>query len=157
MKKISLKKSFILSLLFLSACSIFNTSGSNIENSQGNNPNNNAQVTQSAQVQDNLNNVLQNNGSFSTLNISDIEILWLIPNEPTEGFILSYGFSENSLDNKIKLMSNELQEVADPVYNKVYRYILKNIPRDKIVYLQLTAFNGNNFSLPSKIFTLRAN
>ena len=54
-------------------------------------------------------------------------------------------------------MSNELQEVADPVYNKVYRYILKNIPRDKIVYLQLTAFNGNNFSLPSKIFTLRAN
>lgn len=157
MKKISLKKSFILSLLFLSACSIFNTSGSNIENSQGNNSNNNAQVTEAAQVQDNLNNVLQNNGSFSTLNISDIEILWLIPNEPTEGFILSYGFSENSLDNKIKLMSNELQEVADPVYNKVYRYILKNIPRDKIVYLQLTAFNGNNFSLPSKIFTLRAN
>ena len=46
MKKISLKKSFILSLLFLSACSIFNTSGSNIENSQGNNPNNNAQVTE---------------------------------------------------------------------------------------------------------------
>ena len=157
MKKISLKKSFILSLLFLSACSIFNTSGSNIENSQGNNPNSNAQVTEAAQVQDNLNNVLQNNGSFSTSNISDIEILWLIPNEPTEGFILSYGFSENSLDNKIKLMSNELQEVADPVYNKVYRYILKNIPRDKIVYLQLTAFNGNNFSLPSKIFTLRAN
>ena len=74
-----------------------------------------------------------------------------------KSFILSYGFSENSLDNKIKLMSNELQEVADPVYNKVYRYILKNIPRDKIVYLQLTAFNGNNFSLPSKIFTLRAN
>ena len=157
MKKISLKKSFILSLLFLSACSIFNTSGSNIKNSQGNNPNNNAQVTEAAQVQDNLNDVLQNNGSFSTSNISDIEILWLIPNEPTEGFILSYGFSENSLDNKIKLMSNELQEVADPVYNKVYRYILKNIPRDKIVYLQLTAFNGNNFSLPSKIFTLRAN
>ena len=54
MKKISLKKSFILSLLFLSACSIFNTSGSNIENSQGNNPNNNAQVTEAAQVQDNL-------------------------------------------------------------------------------------------------------
>ena len=157
MKKISLKKSFILSLLFLSACSIFNTSGSNIENSQGNNPNNNAQVTEASQVQDNLNDVLQNNGSFSTSNISDIEILWLIPNEPTEGFILSYGFNENSLDNKIKLMSNELQEVADPVYNKVYRYILKNIPRDKIVYLQLTAFNGNNFSLPSKIFTLRAN
>ena len=158
MKKINLlKKSIILSVLFLSACSFFNfgnnstPENTNLNDKQSIYSGNN----QAGSIESNLNNVLQNQTNAN--NISDVEILWLIPNEPTEGYILSYGFNENNLDNKIKLISSELQEVTDPVYNKVYRYVLRNIPRNQVIYLQLTAFNRSNFSLPSKIFTLRAN
>lgn len=162
-----IKISLGLYILVLSACSFFDnsffgSSETNIENIPQD-----SQSASSNNMQENLNNVLNGSQASEGLsassaqglnsNLSDVEILWLIPNEETEGFILSYGFSENSIDNKVTILSTELSKVTDPVYNQVYRYVLKNIPRDKVVYLQLVAFNGNNFSSPSKVFTLRAN
>ncbi|MGI6681319.1 MAG: hypothetical protein ACOX3T_07560 [Bdellovibrionota bacterium] len=103
------------------------------------------------------NGVLGNAQSSTSLLISDVEVLWLIPNQEVEGFILSYGFDENNLNNKVQILTSELEVVSDPIYNRVYRYVLKNIPKDKKLFIQLTSFNNNEFSLPSKVFTLRVN
>ncbi len=93
----------------------------------------------------------------NTDNNSDVEILWLIPDEPTDGFILSYGFSEDKITNDLKLFSDQITVISDPVYKKVYKHILRGFPKNKIIYLQLVAFKNGEFSKPSKIFTLRAN
>ncbi len=138
-----LKLSVLSLFLVFSACSIFSSAGNNQANKQE------TDKDKVAKQNDSILNNVENN--------SDIEILWLIPEEHTDGFILSYGISEKKLDKKIKLFSEQVSVVPDPVYKKVYRHVLKQLPRNKIIYLQLQAFNGDDISLPSKIFTLRAN
>lgn len=88
--------------------------------------------------------------------LSDIEILWQIPEKEVEGFVLRYGFSRDSLDREAKVSSGELEKFEDPKFGFVYRYILTSVPLNRNLFVSISAFNQGKTSRPSQIIEVPA-
>ena len=88
--------------------------------------------------------------------ISDVEIVWQIPDESVEGYLINYGFETNNLEKIIKIKTSSLERFQDNKYGAVYRYVIPSIPLNKTVYITISAFNGDNISEPSKVFKVSA-
>ena len=84
--------------------------------------------------------------------LSDIEILWQIPVQPVEGFVINYGYDKAILDLNVKIATKDLEKFEDPKHGFVYRYVLGDVPLSKTVYVSIAAYNGTKVSLPSEIF-----
>ena len=87
--------------------------------------------------------------AFSTLvqkTMSGISITWEVPSEPTDGFIIRYGEDRNQLAKEVTVLTSDLQEEQDPEAGPVYRYIIKNIPRNKTIFVSIAAFKGGTIS-----------
>jgi predicted small lipoprotein YifL len=84
--------------------------------------------------------------------LSDIEVVWAIPDDSVEGYIITYGFDPSNMDRVIKLKSSNLEKFQDKNYGFVYRYVLSGIPLARTVYVSISAYNGTLVSAPSKIF-----
>ncbi|MCI5064897.1 hypothetical protein MRY87_04140 [bacterium] len=67
----------------------------------------------------------------------EVEVLWKIPEETVEGFVLQYGFQENDLPNEVVLELSEIEKYDDPEFGFVYRYVLKNIPPSERIFVRL--------------------
>jgi len=81
--------------------------------------------------------------------VSDVEILWEIPNKPVDGFVIRHGYSRDNLENSARIAAGDVEKVEDPVHGTVYHYLLKNLPPDKKVYITVSAFVGSAESAPS--------
>ena len=88
--------------------------------------------------------------------LSDIEVVWAIPDEKVEGYVINYGFEANQMDRVIKLKSANLEKFEDKNYGFVFRYVLSGIPRARTVYIAISAYNGTMVSAPSKVFKVNA-
>jgi hypothetical protein len=87
--------------------------------------------------------------SLSTLvkkTTSGISITWEVPSEPTDGFIIRYGDNRAQLSKEVVIMTSDLREEQDSVAGPVYRYIIKNVPRDKQIFVSIAAFKGGTVS-----------
>lgn len=78
--------------------------------------------------------------------ISGLSITWEVPSEPTDGFIIRYGNDRAQLSKEVVIMTSDLQEEQDPQAGPVYRYIIKNVPRDAQLYVSIAAFKGGTVS-----------
>lgn len=72
--------------------------------------------------------------------VSDVTIVWSIPSDPVDGFVLRYGFSREKLEHSRRVAIPELTKSEDPNHGAVYRYILKDLPSDKVIFVAVTAF-----------------
>jgi hypothetical protein len=84
---------------------------------------------------------------------SGLSITWEVPSEPTDGFIIRYGDDRAQLSKELVIMTSDLQEEQDAQAGPVYRYIIKNVPRDKQLYVSIAAFKGgtvSDFSEPAQ-------
>lgn len=88
--------------------------------------------------------------------VTDIEIVWAIPEKPVEGFILRYGYSREKLDQSVKLMSKDTEKFEDPAHGFAYRYHLRKIQADKSLYVSIAAFDGAQQSAPTDVFEVAA-
>ena len=88
--------------------------------------------------------------------LSDIEVVWAIPDEKVEGYIITYGFEANQMDRVIKLKSANLEKFEDKNYGFVFRYVLSGIPLSRTVFIAISAYNGTLVSVPSKVFKVTA-
>jgi len=86
--------------------------------------------------------------------LSDIEVLWQIPTQPVEGFIINYGFDKTALDQHVKIATQDLEKFEDPKYGFVFRYVLGDIPLSKTIYVSIAAYNGSKVSRPSEVFPI---
>jgi hypothetical protein len=80
-----------------------------------------------------------------------LELVWAMPNEPVDGFVIHYGLHKESLDKQLTLKSNELEKMDDPDRGQVYRYVVKDVPADQPVFVGISAFAGQNSSPISEV------
>lgn len=80
---------------------------------------------------------------------NEIEILWRVPVEPVDNYYVNYGENEADLSDEIKISVVNLTKIDHPKFGRVYRYELKNVPADKVIFISLRAENSGGVSKPS--------
>ena len=86
---------------------------------------------------------------------SRIEIIWSIPDQPVDGFVLHYGTEPGQLTSEMKLSIADLEKYQDPERGAVYRYILSNVSPNKPVYVALSSYIGETNSSMSEVQEIR--
>jgi hypothetical protein len=86
---------------------------------------------------------------------TNVELVWQVPEDPVDGFIVHYGFQRGSLDHEIKVPSAQLERFEDPSYGFVFRYVLKEVPADETVYVAIAAYKGNTVSQTGDVFEVK--
>jgi hypothetical protein len=74
------------------------------------------------------------------------EVVWEVPSEPVDGFIVRYGADPQHALREVKLPISSLREDRDPEYGPVYRYIIRSAPPTKLLYVSIAAFKGETVS-----------
>jgi hypothetical protein len=83
---------------------------------------------------------------------SQIEIVWEIPKEPVDGFLIHYGFEKGHLEKIVRLQSSEIEKYEDPRYGFVYRHKLTDVPPNQTVFVAMATFQGDVTSDLSEVF-----
>ena len=76
----------------------------------------------------------------------NVELRWKIPEQSVEKFVVKFGFSPESLNFRDIVLPNELQTVASSEHGQIYQYELRNIPKDKEVYVALASVSEGKLS-----------
>lgn len=87
---------------------------------------------------------------------SDIEVVWLVPEQEVDRFVIEYGFKQHKLDQKVELEPRQLQITNDPKYGRAYRYLLHNLPKKQEIFLMLRSVKGEMRSDPTPIVSVEA-
>lgn len=78
-----------------------------------------------------------------------LEVIWEVPAEPVDGFVIRYGNDKNNLSQETTIFLSELHEEKDQNYGPVYRYTIRNIKDTAPLFVSVAAFKGDvlsNFS-----------
>jgi hypothetical protein len=138
-------------LLFISSCGLLgnqtNTPPASSTTQQQSNTSGDPKTTKVA-----VESLAEKKGST----LSDIEVLWQIPNQAVEGFVINYGFDQSKLDQHAKIATKDLEKYEDQKHGFVFRYIIGDVPLNKTVYVSISAFNGEKISRPSEVFPVNA-
>ncbi|MCB0317895.1 MAG: hypothetical protein KDD56_04005 [Bdellovibrionales bacterium] len=86
------------------------------------------------------------------VSVEAIEILWKIPSEAADEYLVKYGFSKDKLDHEKKFTTDELETVSDPEHGLMFKIVLDepNISNKK-VYITVSAISKENISEPTEI------
>ena len=84
-----------------------------------------------------------------------IELLWSMPSEPVEGFIISFGDNPADLSQQQRVTMAELDKFEDPQHGFVCRYVLSNNRSDGSTFVSVRAFSGDQVSQPSAILEVK--
>ncbi len=95
-------------------------------------------------------------GIDATLASSDVEILWEVPEDTVDGFVVRYGTSRNQMTNEVKLTAAQLELRTDAERGNIYRHVLRDIPADREIFVDIAAFRGAEVSPPSRVFEVPA-
>jgi hypothetical protein len=85
----------------------------------------------------------------------EVEITWLVPATEVDGFIVEYGYSELMQEQKVKIKTSELTKTTDSANGEVYRYILKDIPKESPLYIKIAAYKGEITSESSPVLHVK--
>ena len=85
---------------------------------------------------------------------SDVAIVWKIPQDPVDGFVVHYGYNKDLLSNEIRVKCDALEKFEDPANGFVYRYYLKSLPENKVIFVSLSSFKGDAVSRPSSVWAV---
>lgn len=85
---------------------------------------------------------------------SDVEVIWEIPKELVDGFILKYGYDKEKLGTEVKLTLEQTPQIIHPTLGPVYRYVISAVPPDKVLYVTIAAYRGNEISAQSQAYEL---
>jgi hypothetical protein len=85
-----------------------------------------------------------------------VEVIWEIPSEPVDGFVIRYGQTRDNLSKETTILRSELREESDPNYGSIYRYAIRDIPEDQSVFVSVAAFKGDVISDFSQAVTARS-
>jgi hypothetical protein len=136
-----------LTLGLLTGCGIFGTSRPSTDNRDqlSRNPPNsaNSQEATSSVVP------LVPGHSEHRPHFSSIEIEWLVPAVPVDGFVISYGFGDEPLTNRVTVPISELKQIEDHERGPIYRYFLNEIPRNREIRVAISSYLRTSISEPS--------
>jgi hypothetical protein len=75
-----------------------------------------------------------------------VEVVWLVPTEPVDAFIIRYGYRPAELTQETKITAPQLQKTQDPHYGTVYRYVIQPVESGKNVYVAIASVKGDQIS-----------
>ena len=76
----------------------------------------------------------------------EIEVTWAVPDESVDSYVLHYGFSREDLDQELLIDVVTLETTTNTQHQPMYRYVLRNIPVHKNVYVALSAVRAGGVS-----------
>lgn len=82
----------------------------------------------------------------------DVQIIWAIPAEPVQGFVLHYGSDKSALTNEVVIEEKDLKRTTHPKFGEVYRHILPNVPSNQKVFVGISAYTKEGISEMSEVF-----
>lgn len=82
---------------------------------------------------------------------SSVEIAWLIPREPVDGFIIKYDLEEEGASHQVTVPISQLQREEDSAQGPIYRYLLDEIPQDREIRFTISSYRGSMVSAPSPL------
>lgn len=85
----------------------------------------------------------------------DIQVVWKIPEESVDGFVIHYGYDRSSLNQEVKLSLSTLERYEDPQNGPVYRYYLSGTESKRSVFLSISAFKDSYVSEPTEIVEVK--
>ena len=88
--------------------------------------------------------------------VTDVEILWGIPAQPVDGFVIYYGYEAENLPYQQKVAVNDLGKFEDDKFGFVYRFVLKGIPANKDLKVSIAAVSDGKITAPSDVFTVQS-
>lgn len=86
--------------------------------------------------------------------LSDVEVLWRVPQDPVDGFIIYYGYDTGHMDRSIRVDLQELSPIQDMQFGEVYRYTLRDVSPARPLVISIAAFRGEEISQPSSVFSV---
>jgi hypothetical protein len=78
--------------------------------------------------------------------LSGIEVMWEVPSDPVDGFVIRYGEERDKLNREATIFRSELREENDSDYGPVYRYVLRDVPSGSRIFVAVAAFKGEAVS-----------
>lgn len=94
------------------------------------------------------------NRAVETGTKSQLELVWAVPETPTDSFIIHYGTSRDALVHQVKVSIKDLETFDDGKNGFVYRYVSPNIPASESKYVAISAVKGDVVSPLSKIISV---
>lgn len=85
-----------------------------------------------------------------------IEILWAIPEEKVDAYLIRYGYARDRLEFERKLDVTRVETVEDSAHGFVYRHLLEDIAPNKKLYVSLISVRGDKQSEPSQVLEVEA-
>lgn len=82
---------------------------------------------------------------------SSVEIAWLIPREPVDGFIIKYDLEEEGASHEVTVPISQLQREEDSAQGPIYLYLLDEIPREREIRFTISSYRGSMVSAPSPL------
>ena len=86
-----------------------------------------------------------------------VELIWQMPQDPVDGYLISYGYGKETLDFKLKISADKLEKYQDPKNGFVYRYVLKDVSNTKNLFVAINAYKDNQVSSLSQIMEIPVN
>ena len=83
------------------------------------------------------------------------EIIWAIPTQAVDGFVVYYGTAKEKLDKQVRVSTADLDRYEDPQKGSVFRYVLTGIAQDQPVFVGLSAYSGDGVSPMSEIVEIK--
>ena len=83
--------------------------------------------------------------------LEDIDVIWKIPQEAVDGFVIHYGNAPEKLPSEVKLSIPELERFDHPQFGPVYRYVLKGFNKNDKIFVSVSAFTDTLVSPPSSV------
>ncbi|MCB0309743.1 MAG: hypothetical protein KDD42_00830 [Bdellovibrionales bacterium] len=87
---------------------------------------------------------------------SNIEIVWEIPEEDVDEYIIRYGYTKDSLDFVKRLVPDQIDRVEEENHGTVFHYILEGFPPQKTVYITLESVKEGSYSAPTEVFVVKS-
>ena len=81
-----------------------------------------------------------------------LELIWKIPEEPVDEYIIRYGQDPLVLKSEHRVKSSEVKSVNDSRHGEVHQYILEDVPESVSIYVSISAVKNGVESPPSKTF-----
>ena len=141
----------LLLVTFLSSCSIFTGSADkdnqkkHLEEQSTSNSSSDYKKVEAENLENSKKRILSN-----------IELVWKIPEQEVEGFIIEYGKDKDSLSVKEKILLQDIEKYQDKKHGLVYRHFLKEIPSGETIFVKIRAYLGEVISESSEIIEVRA-
>ena len=81
-----------------------------------------------------------------------VEILWAIPKEPVDSYVIKYGLDEELLDKQLSLKVAEIEKYEDEKFGFVFRHLVSDVPQDRAIFVAIASEKDGKRSEFTNVF-----